>query len=163
MDLYVVAPDGKKINQLTPKNGGWTLNRDACVTDSTCKAVSDTHPHVEHIYLDSTKKIKGTYSVWAENDNGTTAADYTVVFEDPNGKRTFKRGTIKAKENQKSAIHSFKIGTDSECEKDTDGDGLCDKWETDGMDVNGDGVIDLDLKKLGANPNTKTFLSKLIG
>lgn len=38
---------------------------------------------------------------------------------------------------------------------DTDGDGLLDSWETGGMDVNGDGVIDLNLPALGANPNHK--------
>lgn len=40
-----------------------------------------------------------------------------------------------------------------EASKDTDGDGLPDKWETDGVDANGDGVIDLDLKAMGADPN----------
>lgn len=35
---------------------------------------------------------------------------------------------------------------------DTDGDGLLDLWETQGIDINDDGVIDLDLPSLGANP-----------
>jgi sugar lactone lactonase YvrE len=35
---------------------------------------------------------------------------------------------------------------------DTDQDGLPDEWETNGLDVNGDGVIDLDLPSLGADP-----------
>jgi len=38
---------------------------------------------------------------------------------------------------------------------DTDGDGLWDTWETDGLDVDGDGVIDLDLPAMGADPNRK--------
>uniref|UniRef100_Q01X81 Conserved repeat domain n=1 Tax=Solibacter usitatus (strain Ellin6076) TaxID=234267 RepID=Q01X81_SOLUE len=38
---------------------------------------------------------------------------------------------------------------------DSDGDGLWDDWETVGIDTNGDGVIDLDLPALGANPNHK--------
>jgi hypothetical protein len=37
-------------------------------------------------------------------------------------------------------------------ERDTDGDGLWDDWETFGVDTNGDGEIDLDLPALGANP-----------
>ncbi|MBN9522783.1 VCBS repeat-containing protein [bacterium] len=37
--------------------------------------------------------------------------------------------------------------------RDTDGDGLLDSWETSGIDANGDGTIDLDLPALGADPN----------
>jgi uncharacterized delta-60 repeat protein len=37
--------------------------------------------------------------------------------------------------------------------RDTDGDGLLDSWETTGIDANGDGVIDLNLAALGADPN----------
>jgi hypothetical protein len=35
---------------------------------------------------------------------------------------------------------------------DSDGDGLLDGWETNGYDANGDGVVDIDLKALGADP-----------
>ncbi|HEY8504250.1 MAG TPA: hypothetical protein VIL46_06680, partial [Gemmataceae bacterium] len=35
---------------------------------------------------------------------------------------------------------------------DTDRDGLLDAWEVNGLDVNGDGVIDLDLPGMGASP-----------
>jgi hypothetical protein len=38
---------------------------------------------------------------------------------------------------------------------DSDGDGLPDSWETQGVDVNHDGVIDLDLKAMGADPQHK--------
>jgi peptidoglycan hydrolase-like protein with peptidoglycan-binding domain len=38
---------------------------------------------------------------------------------------------------------------------DTDGDDLLDVWETTGMDLDNDGVVELDLKKLGADPNHK--------
>ncbi len=36
---------------------------------------------------------------------------------------------------------------------DTDGDGLPDEWETNGIDIDEDGVIDLALNKMGADPN----------
>ncbi len=36
---------------------------------------------------------------------------------------------------------------------DTDGDGLLDKWETDGLDTDGDGIIDVNLPAMGADPN----------
>lgn len=38
---------------------------------------------------------------------------------------------------------------------DTDGDGLPDTWETDGLDVNGDGTIDLNLAEMGADSHRK--------
>lgn len=40
-----------------------------------------------------------------------------------------------------------------EKEEDTDGDGLPDMWERNGLDINDDGVIDLPLSQMGANPN----------
>ena len=36
---------------------------------------------------------------------------------------------------------------------DSDGDGLPDAWETDGVDVDGDGSADVDLPAMGADPN----------
>lgn len=43
------------------------------------------------------------------------------------------------------------------CTFDSDGDGILDSWETPGwgIDVNSDGIIDLDLAALGASPNKK--------
>lgn len=38
---------------------------------------------------------------------------------------------------------------------DRDGDGLLDDWETNGIDVNNDGMIDLDLPTMGADPDRK--------
>jgi peptidoglycan hydrolase-like protein with peptidoglycan-binding domain len=38
---------------------------------------------------------------------------------------------------------------------DTDNDDLLDVWETTGMDLDNNGVVELDLKKLGADPNHK--------
>jgi hypothetical protein len=37
---------------------------------------------------------------------------------------------------------------------DTDGDALPDIWETDGFDFDGDGVVDVGLPAMGADPNT---------
>jgi hypothetical protein len=37
-------------------------------------------------------------------------------------------------------------------DKDTDGDGISDRWERDGADVDGDGRVDLDLPGMGADP-----------
>lgn len=44
---------------------------------------------------------------------------------------------------------------------DTDGDGLADVWETQGIDMNCDGVPDLNLPALGANPNHKDIFVQI--
>ncbi|WP_234390854.1 hypothetical protein [Nocardia suismassiliense] len=44
---------------------------------------------------------------------------------------------------------------------DTDGDGLPDTWEKNGYDANGDGTIDVDLPKMGANPNHKDIFVEM--
>lgn len=41
------------------------------------------------------------------------------------------------------------------CATDTDGDGLFDTWEKEGYDGDGDGKVDVNLPKLGANPRHK--------
>ena len=45
--------------------------------------------------------------------------------------------------------------------KDSDGDGLLDDWEINGVDVDGDGVIDIDLPAMGANPMHKDIFLEL--
>lgn len=42
-----------------------------------------------------------------------------------------------------------------ELQSDSDCDGLMDDWETTGLDINGDGNVDLDLPALGADPDHK--------
>jgi regulation of enolase protein 1 (concanavalin A-like superfamily) len=48
-------------------------------------------------------------------------------------------------------VYLIKVGSDA----DRDGDGLYDIWETDGIDINQDSIVDLDLSALGADPNHK--------
>ena len=45
--------------------------------------------------------------------------------------------------------------------KDSDGDGLLDDWEMHGIDLDGDGIIDLDLPAMGANPFHKDLFLEL--
>jgi hypothetical protein len=49
------------------------------------------------------------------------------------------------------------------CDADTDGDGLLDSWESEngGIDINADGVIDLDLYALGARPDHKDLFVEI--
>jgi len=44
---------------------------------------------------------------------------------------------------------------------DSDGDALCDDWETTGIDFTGDGSIDLDLPAMGADPQHKDIFLQI--
>lgn len=46
---------------------------------------------------------------------------------------------------------------------DSDGDGLLDSWESQGLDINNDGTVDLDLPALGADPNHKDLFVEVDG
>lgn len=46
-------------------------------------------------------------------------------------------------------------------EMDSDGDGLWDDWERFGIDTDGDGIVDLDLPALGANPQHKDLFIEI--
>ena len=45
---------------------------------------------------------------------------------------------------------------------DTDGDGLLDDWEINGYDYEGDGIIDVDLPAMGANPLRKDIFVEIL-
>lgn len=119
------------------------------------KARDSSHPHVEHIVWDKTI-LSGTYKVWVVNHDGFEDTFFKILFEHPNSEQKIKYGHVKAKEGAKSKVFKFTIKPHQvDCKKDSDGDGLCDKWEIEGLDVDGDGTIDLDLKAMGANPMYK--------
>jgi len=44
---------------------------------------------------------------------------------------------------------------------DSDGDGLLDSWETTGIDMNQDGIVDLNLSQMGADPNKRDLFLEL--
>jgi hypothetical protein len=44
---------------------------------------------------------------------------------------------------------------------DSDGDALLDQWETDGIDYDGDGEVDLDLPAMGADPDHKDIFIEI--
>ncbi len=44
---------------------------------------------------------------------------------------------------------------------DSDGDALCDDWERHGLDVNGDGTVDVDLPAMGARPDHKDIFVEI--
>ncbi len=59
--------------------------------------------------------------------------------------------TVRNRDGLVSSAINYTLPTDSS-NLDSDGDDLPDQWEVNGFDANGDGVIDVDLKALGAHP-----------
>ncbi|MEE6273328.1 zinc-dependent metalloprotease family protein [Georgenia sp. MJ206] len=51
--------------------------------------------------------------------------------------------------------HVTAFSEDATTAGDADGDGLLDEWERDGLDVDGDGVPEVDLPAMGASPDHK--------
>jgi uncharacterized repeat protein (TIGR01451 family) len=70
--------------------------------------------------------------------------------------QTFARGEG---DSDRSEIF-FTISTQS-ANGDADGDSLLDGWETRGLDIDGDGTIDVDLPTMGANPQRKDLFLEI--
>ncbi|NNE48224.1 MAG: T9SS type A sorting domain-containing protein [Rhodothermales bacterium] len=60
-----------------------------------------------------------------------------------------------ASDGSTSEVSTVCADPDGDGRTDSDGDGICDTWETAGIDYDGDAKIDLDLPALGASPFRK--------
>ena len=157
LDLRVETPSGLILG---PGKSDATTGEDgrvvapACYKDGCKDDMRDAnYPHVEHVVW-NTVVHPGKYWISATNFAGGEAGPIKVVFRHPDGREENSVWEVGNKEGDESTLRLFVV-EEQECKKDTDGDGLCDLWETQGIDLNNDGVIDLDLKKLGADPKHK--------
>lgn len=157
LDIRLQLPDGTIISpalEHTITAQGGRLTRDECYREADC-VDGATHNHVEHIVWPYDKKEpEGNYLVWVENHSGATSATFAVDVRKSDGQTEQLEGSVAGTKLAESAKLEFTIGK-TICEVDTDEDGLCDAWETDGIDIDEDGVVDLDLKALGADPRKK--------
>lgn len=64
-------------------------------------------------------------------------------------------------EGERALIGGGSVTGSLEVNLDTDGDALLDYWETYGYDDDGDGVLDVDLPTLGANPKHKDIFVEI--
>ncbi len=162
LDVRLKLPDGtvltSALDGTTAAQGG-RITQDECYREEDC-IDGASHSHVEHIVWPYDKKPpEGAYEVWVENHNGKAAADYKVDVR-MQGATERLEGSVAGTEKAESAHGTF-IVDKILCDLDTDEDGLCDAWEIDGIDIDNDGVVDLDLKALGADPNKKDLFVEI--
>ena len=115
--------------------------------------VSDDRGHLT-ITLDDGSYIltnlpQGTYTITPEHRDYKIFPSTRQIVLPPNAiSQNFLADSIICTQADMLAENTTKCA-------DTDRDGLFDIWETQGIDVNNDGVIDLNLANLGAKPNRK--------
>lgn len=163
LDIRLQLPDGTilspSLEHTTTAQGG-RITRDECYREEDC-IDGATHSHVEHVVWPYDKKEpEGKYLAWVQNHSGKTAATFAVDVHKSDGQTEHLEGSVAATELAESAKVEFTIGK-TICDVDTDEDGLCDAWETDGIDIDKDGVVDLDLKALGADPKKKDLFVEI--
>lgn len=96
---------------------------------------------------------------WDDNHLCVPTDSPLVVFWSFDGP---KRGLNCVKANEPSEPRRNHWDDNYFCfEKDTDGDGLFDSWETAGIDIDGDGRVELELASLGADPRHKNIFVEI--
>lgn len=164
LDISLQTPDGNVISASLDGSiaaDGGELRRDECYRESTCEGDA-SHPNIEHIVWDWDEALpQGDYTVWATNFNGAQGSSFDITVTKYDGSKETFSGSVPATEEAKSGEFTFTIDGDTVCDEDTDRDGLCDKWEREGVDIDEDGTIDLDLPKLGADPQHKDLFVEI--
>ncbi|MFZ2451196.1 MAG: hypothetical protein WAW36_11815 [Methylovulum miyakonense] len=69
--------------------------------------------------------------------------------------------TVNPSNNDNIFFAYFDLSTNADINKDTDGDGLLDEWESNGYDHDSDGVVDVNLPGMGANPKHKDIFIEI--
>lgn len=162
LDLEVQTPSGKTISAALEHErsvDGGRLVADACYDPNDC--FDDFRSNVEHVVWPWENSVEtGTYAVKAAHFDPRVGVEFVIHVQYPDGRQSVHRDTIGVDDSESDSI-AIELKRDSDCESDLDHDGLCDSWEREGIDVNGDGTIDLDLPALGADPLRKDVFVEL--
>jgi len=140
-------------DQTLVRSGPLTIASDNITTTNGTKAFDVSIPFASDYYYDPSKGNL-TLDIRVFSPGGTGFIDGHWKGSSPALRDLFADG---------SATASFGSGgpggavTQFDVVADADGDGLLDPWEEEGggLDVNNDGIVDLDLYALGARPDHK--------
>ncbi len=106
-----------------------------------------------HVVADRLKKKANLYSLGIFQtmkdvpEAGRKAAEFFRLFAEDLASNSQCFIAVDNPEELEFAFDSLAVAME-----DFDGDGLPNKWETDGVDIDGDGVVDLPLDQWGADP-----------
>jgi hypothetical protein len=166
LDMSVNVLEGPDISASNKRSGGGGLVLDDCKgRGSDCDTLGiGRQIKTEHIVwpwgdvgaLDTDVPVFNPNLIKIKNVTGDAATDYSVTLRYASGEEV--EVISETIEGTKDAEDSFFVSIDPDkftlCASDTDKDGLCDKWEREGI-KNDDGDLLLDLPALGASVDKK--------
>jgi MYXO-CTERM domain-containing protein len=138
-------------------------------TNSDCDSLGiDRDVQVEHVVWPwpspSNRDLSlpmTSFRLKVENVTGDAPADFTVTTRFPDGDETSFESSIGGdKGAELEWIRILDTDKASQCEADSDGDGLCDEWETEGI-KNDNGKVLVDLPVLGADPDKQDIFVEI--
>jgi hypothetical protein len=159
LNMYVSPPNTTdSIWTGNRRVGGGELTRDDCGGDPDGKCHNKDElgnwPNLEHIVWASRGDVDGGgYEIEIVNVSDQDAT-FELVIQTPHGERV--EGTASADANSSLTLPTYEfVENTGGCLNDSDEDGLCDTWEREGIDLDGDGTPEIDLPALGADPDKK--------
>jgi hypothetical protein len=154
-----------------------TINGNTLVTARAPDDQDDIEPFWTHSVDIPAGQTTGTVSIqiWDyDSTSGDDLADISPIDGDNNldftvnmatgqwsGDVNFPQSCVSGGGNDEPKVKiCFAVSTLS-VSGDADGDGLLDSWEITGLDLDGDGIIDVNLPAMGADPNHKDLFLEL--
>jgi WD40 repeat protein len=173
----VMSPDGQKIAFHSNRDGPFEIYTMSATGSGQTRLTNSTglfanwSPDGQKIAFDSVRDgQREIYSMDANGSNQTNLTNNAGFDTDaawsPDGQKiafaTTRDNGFEVYSMDANGSNQTNLSNDGGADKQpdwgvgvTDGDSLPDTWEEDGVDVDGDGIPDLDLPAMGADPNHK--------
>ncbi len=160
------------MSTIQPNNPGLPIYGGTIVTGTLSPRPASTASEVVDIYGLSAGQIAadpqpadqvdswGAAPVWL--GTATVQPDGTFYFGVPHpGVFVSYSATATDADGNTSEVSPICAPLAGQTSDDADGDGICDEWETRGLDFDGDGKSDLDLKAYGASPTRRDLFAEV--